>query len=71
MTKPNNHPINFPEKLLPDVLQQMKARHMNNGMPEIWSAAELEATDGVLFEIRSAAELESAAGPQTKRSLSL
>ncbi|KAG5562025.1 hypothetical protein RHGRI_004906 [Rhododendron griersonianum] len=71
LTKSNNHPINFPEKLSPDVLEQMKAPHMNDGTPEIWSAAELDAADGVLFEIRSASELETAAGPQTNRSLSL
>ncbi|KAG5521739.1 hypothetical protein RHGRI_034084 [Rhododendron griersonianum] len=29
----------------------MKAPHMNDGIPEIWSAAELEAADGVLIEI--------------------
>lgn len=44
---------------------------MNDWMPEICSAAKLEAADGVMFEIRSAAELEAAAGPQTNRSLSL
>ncbi|KAG5545202.1 hypothetical protein RHGRI_017626 [Rhododendron griersonianum] len=70
LTKSNNHPINFPEKLSPDVLEQMKAPHMNDGTPEIWSAAELDAADG-LFEIKSASELEAAAGPQTNRSLSL
>ncbi|KAI8542195.1 hypothetical protein RHMOL_Rhmol08G0119400 [Rhododendron molle] len=33
------------------LLEQRKASHKDDGIPEIWSAAELEASDGVLFEI--------------------
>ncbi|KAG5532974.1 hypothetical protein RHGRI_027276 [Rhododendron griersonianum] len=48
-------PHQFTEKLLPDILEKIKASYMDDVIPEIWSAAELEA----------------AGGPQTKRSSSL
>ncbi|KAG5539732.1 hypothetical protein RHGRI_020068 [Rhododendron griersonianum] len=44
-------PHQFTEKLLPDILEKIKVPYMDDVIPEIWSAAELEAADGVLFEI--------------------
>ncbi|KAG5564713.1 hypothetical protein RHGRI_000792 [Rhododendron griersonianum] len=49
-------PHQFTEKLLPDILEKIKAPYMDDVIPEIWSAAELEAADGVLFEIAGEVE---------------